>query len=63
MGVVRAPGIAAASVSPSDSTRSGWFSIGEDGVITVSAPLDREQLLDDNEEVRIQVTVSVTPLL
>ncbi|XP_076429495.1 cadherin-related family member 2 [Peromyscus maniculatus bairdii] len=44
--------------SITNSTRSGWFSIGEDGVITVSAPLDREQLLDDNEEVRIQVTAT-----
>ncbi|KAL6033732.1 hypothetical protein STEG23_037327, partial [Scotinomys teguina] len=42
----------------SNSTRSGWFSIGGDGVITVSAPLDREQLLDDNEEVQIQVTAT-----
>ncbi|OBS65461.1 hypothetical protein A6R68_05980 [Neotoma lepida] len=44
--------------SISNSTRSGWFSIGEDGVITVSAPLDREQLLNENEEVQIEVTAT-----
>lgn len=62
-GVVRSPGAAAASASLLDSTRSGWFSIGEDGVIEVSGPLDREQLLNENEEVQIQVTVSTAPLL
>ncbi|XP_041515884.1 cadherin-related family member 2 isoform X1 [Microtus oregoni] len=41
-----------------NSTRSGWFSIGEDGVIKVSGPLDREQLLNENEEVQIQVTAT-----
>lgn len=41
-----------------DSTRPGWFAIGEDGVIRVSAPLDREQLLEEDEEVQLQVTVS-----
>lgn len=61
-GVVRSPGAAAASASLLDSTRSGWFSIEEDGVIEVSGPLDREQLLNDNEEVQIQVTVSTAPL-
>lgn len=44
--------------SITNSTRPGWFSIGKDGVITVSAPLDREQLLSDNEEVQIQVTAT-----
>ncbi|KAL1784711.1 cadherin-related family member 2 [Sigmodon hispidus] len=45
--------------SISNSTRPGWFSIGgEDGVITVGGPLDREQLLNENEEVQIQVTAT-----
>lgn len=44
--------------SITNSTRSGWFSIEEDGVIEVSGPLDREQLLNDNEEVQIQVTAT-----
>lgn len=40
-----------------DSTRPGWFDISPDGVITVSGSLDREQLLEENEEVQVQVTV------
>lgn len=61
--MVRALQTAAASASLSDSTRPGWFSITKDGVIVVSGSLDREELLQDNEEVQIQVTVSATPLL
>ncbi|GAB1298210.1 Cadherin-related family member 2 [Apodemus speciosus] len=38
-----------------DSTKPGWFDITKDGVIIVSGSLDREQLLQDNEEVQIQV--------
>lgn len=41
-----------------DSTRPGWFDIGPDGVISVSGALDREQLLEEDEEVQVQVTVS-----
>ncbi|EHB11353.1 Protocadherin-24 [Heterocephalus glaber] len=41
-----------------DSMRPGWFAIGEDGVIIVSACLDREQLLEENEEVQLQVTAT-----
>lgn len=41
-----------------NSTRPGWFCIEKDGVITVCGPLDREQLLLDNEEVQIQVTAT-----
>ncbi|XP_040611943.1 cadherin-related family member 2 isoform X2 [Mesocricetus auratus] len=44
--------------SITNSTRPGWFSVGNDGIITVSGPLDREQLLNDNEEVQIQVTAT-----
>ncbi|XP_033617540.1 cadherin-related family member 2 isoform X2 [Fukomys damarensis] len=44
--------------SISNSTRPGWFAIGEDGLISVSAPLDRELLLEDNEEVQLQVTAT-----
>lgn len=44
--------------SSPDSTRVGWFDIGVDGVIRVSGPLDREQLLQEDEEVQLQVTVS-----
>ncbi|XP_051050205.1 cadherin-related family member 2 [Phodopus roborovskii] len=44
--------------SITNSTRPGWFSIGKEGVIRVSGPLDREQLLTDNEEVQIQVTAT-----
>lgn len=55
---------AAASASLSDSTRPGWFGIEEeDGVIVVSGSLDREELLLENEEVQIQVTVSAAALL
>ncbi|XP_076795110.1 cadherin-related family member 2 isoform X2 [Arvicanthis niloticus] len=41
-----------------NSTRPGWFSITKDGVIIVSGSLDREELLQDNEEVQIQVTAT-----
>ncbi|XP_013365087.1 PREDICTED: cadherin-related family member 2 isoform X2 [Chinchilla lanigera] len=44
--------------SISNSTRPGWFAIGDDGVIRVSGPLDREQLLEENEEVQLQVTAT-----
>ncbi|XP_034512593.1 cadherin-related family member 2 isoform X2 [Ailuropoda melanoleuca] len=44
--------------SISNSTRPGWFDIGPDGVITVSGSLDREQLLDEDEEVKVQVTAT-----
>lgn len=44
-----------------DSTRPGWFAIGPDGVISVSGALDREQLLEEDEEVQLQVTVSEAP--
>uniref|UniRef100_A0A8C8ZUJ7 Cadherin related family member 2 n=1 Tax=Prolemur simus TaxID=1328070 RepID=A0A8C8ZUJ7_PROSS len=44
--------------SITNSTRPGWFDIGVDGVIRVSAPLDREQLLAEDEEVQLQVTGS-----
>lgn len=40
-----------------DSTRPGWFDISPDGVIRVSGSLDREQLLKEDEEVQVQVTV------
>uniref|UniRef100_A0A4X2JRV5 Cadherin-related family member 2 n=1 Tax=Vombatus ursinus TaxID=29139 RepID=A0A4X2JRV5_VOMUR len=44
--------------SISNSTRP-WFSIGEqDGVIEVSHPLDRELLLDEDEEVLLEVTAT-----
>lgn len=36
----------------------GWFDIGPDGVIRVTGSLDREQLLEEDEEVKVQVTVS-----
>ncbi|XP_016052626.1 PREDICTED: cadherin-related family member 2 [Miniopterus natalensis] len=43
----------------SNSTRPGWFDIGEDGVIRVSGSLDREQLLEEeSEEVHVQVTAT-----
>ncbi|KAI4584138.1 hypothetical protein MJG53_007417 [Ovis ammon polii x Ovis aries] len=45
--------------SISNSTRPGWFDIGkQDGVITVNSPLDREQLLEEDEEVQVQVTAT-----
>ncbi|XP_035298870.1 cadherin-related family member 2 [Cricetulus griseus] len=44
--------------SITNSTRPGWFSIEKDGVITVSGALDREQLLNDNGEVHIQVAAT-----
>ncbi|XP_040832163.1 cadherin-related family member 2 isoform X2 [Ochotona curzoniae] len=44
--------------SISNSTRVGWFDIGVDGVIRVSGPLDREQLLQEDEEVQLQVTAT-----
>ncbi|XP_037679036.1 cadherin-related family member 2 isoform X2 [Choloepus didactylus] len=44
--------------SISNSTRSGWFDIGADGVIEVSGSLDREQLLEEDEEVHLQVTAT-----
>ncbi|XP_020854164.1 cadherin-related family member 2 [Phascolarctos cinereus] len=44
--------------SISNSTRP-WFSIGEeDGVVEVSHPLDRELLLDEDEEVHLEVTAT-----
>lgn len=42
----------------SDSTRPGWFAIKSDGVIMVNGSLDREQLLEEDEEVKVQVMVS-----
>nr|KAF6479422.1 cadherin related family member 2 [Molossus molossus] len=42
----------------SNSTRPGWFDIGPDGVIRVSGSLDREQLLEEDEEVQVQVTAT-----
>ncbi|XP_017657215.1 cadherin-related family member 2 isoform X1 [Nannospalax galili] len=44
--------------SISSSTRPGWFDIEAEGIITVSSPLDREQLLEENEEVQLQVTAT-----
>ncbi|XP_057584441.1 cadherin-related family member 2 [Hippopotamus amphibius kiboko] len=44
--------------SISDSTRPGWFDIGPDGVIRVNGSLDREQLLEEDEEVQVQVTAT-----
>ncbi|XP_070271186.1 cadherin-related family member 2 [Myotis yumanensis] len=42
----------------SNSTRPGWFNIGPDGVIKVSGSLDREQLLEEDEEVQVQITAT-----
>ncbi|XP_036279960.1 cadherin-related family member 2 isoform X1 [Pipistrellus kuhlii] len=42
----------------SNSTRPGWFDIGPDGVIRVSGSLDREQLLEEDEEVQVRVTAT-----
>ncbi|XP_032484856.1 cadherin-related family member 2 [Phocoena sinus] len=44
--------------SISNSTRPGWFDIGPDGVIRVNGSLDREQLLEEDEEVQVQVTAT-----
>ncbi|KAK2502461.1 hypothetical protein MC885_014654, partial [Smutsia gigantea] len=44
--------------SISNSTRPGWFDIGLDGVIRVGGSLDREQLLEEEEEVQVQVTAT-----
>ncbi|XP_023572360.1 cadherin-related family member 2 isoform X2 [Octodon degus] len=41
--------------SISNSTRPGWFAIGDNGIIRVNGSLDREQLLDENEEVQVEV--------
>nr|XP_018883422.2 cadherin-related family member 2 [Gorilla gorilla gorilla] len=48
--------------SISYSTRPGWFDIGADGVIRVNGSLDREQLLEEDEEVQLQVTATETHL-
>uniref|UniRef100_A0A2K5EYB5 Cadherin-related family member 2 n=1 Tax=Aotus nancymaae TaxID=37293 RepID=A0A2K5EYB5_AOTNA len=48
--------------SISNSTRPGWFDIGEDGVIRVNGSLDREELLEEGEEVQLQVTATETHL-
>uniref|UniRef100_A0A2K6PPZ4 Cadherin-related family member 2 n=1 Tax=Rhinopithecus roxellana TaxID=61622 RepID=A0A2K6PPZ4_RHIRO len=48
--------------SISNSTRPGWFDIGADGVIRVNGSLDREQLLEEDEEVQLQVTATETHL-
>ncbi|XP_006873557.1 PREDICTED: cadherin-related family member 2 [Chrysochloris asiatica] len=42
----------------SNSTRPGWFGIKNDGIIIVNNSLDREQLLDEDEEVQVQVTAT-----
>ncbi|KAM8765860.1 LOW QUALITY PROTEIN: cadherin-related family member 2 [Rhynchonycteris naso] len=42
----------------SNSTKAGWFDIKPNGVIRVDGPLDREQLLEENEEVQVQVTAT-----
>ncbi|XP_006158945.1 cadherin-related family member 2 [Tupaia chinensis] len=44
--------------SISNSSKPGWFNISADGVISVGEPLDREQLLDEDEEVQVQVTAT-----
>ncbi|XP_019693964.3 cadherin-related family member 2 isoform X2 [Felis catus] len=44
--------------SISNSTRPGLFDIRPDGVITVSGSLDREQLLEEDEEVKVRVTAT-----
>ncbi|XP_048648004.1 cadherin-related family member 2 isoform X2 [Marmota marmota marmota] len=49
--------------SISNSTRPGWFAIeADDGVITVEGSLDREQLLDEDEQVQLQVTATESNL-
>ncbi|KAK2118486.1 Cadherin- member 2 [Saguinus oedipus] len=48
--------------SISNSTRPGWFDIGADGVIRVNGSLDREELLEEGEEVQLQVTATETHL-
>lgn len=60
-GSVRATGSHRSCYLLPDSTRPGWFDIEPDGVIRVSGSLDREQLLKDDEEVQVQVTVSEGP--
>uniref|UniRef100_A0A8D2CNJ4 Cadherin-related family member 2 n=1 Tax=Sciurus vulgaris TaxID=55149 RepID=A0A8D2CNJ4_SCIVU len=45
--------------SISNSTRPGWFNIeADDGVIIVAGSLDREQLLEEDEEVQLEVTAT-----
>ncbi|KAG8513091.1 Cadherin-related family member 2 [Galemys pyrenaicus] len=46
------------SYNISNSTRPDWFYIEPDGVIKVNSSLDREQLLDEDEEVHVQVTAT-----
>ncbi|XP_077751579.1 cadherin-related family member 2 isoform X2 [Canis aureus] len=46
--------------SISNSTRPGWFAIKSDGVIMVNGSLDREQLLEEDEEVKVQVMATET---
>ncbi|XP_032127702.1 cadherin-related family member 2 [Sapajus apella] len=48
--------------SISNSTKPGWFDIGADGVIRVNGFLDREELLEEGEEVQLQVTATETHL-
>uniref|UniRef100_A0A2K5RPQ0 Cadherin-related family member 2 n=2 Tax=Cebus imitator TaxID=2715852 RepID=A0A2K5RPQ0_CEBIM len=48
--------------SISNSTKPGWFDIGADGVIRVNGSLDREELLEEGEEVQLQVTATETHL-
>ncbi|XP_007951169.1 cadherin-related family member 2 [Orycteropus afer afer] len=48
----------AVTYSISNSTRPGWFDIEADGVIIVNGFLDREQLLEEDEEVQVQVTAT-----
>lgn len=57
-GSARATGSSSSYCLSPDSTMPGWFDIGPDGVITVNGSLDREQLLEEDEEVKVQVTVS-----
>lgn len=57
-GSARATGSSSSYCLSLDSTRPGLFDIRPDGVITVSGSLDREQLLEEDEEVKVRVTVS-----